>query len=389
MSGYDNFELFGDSTRYDNLSQRILEGDGNMDIIAYLAAPLYPYTLALIKYISGEHWQIIAVSYQFTLVSLSAVYIYRIGHLLWADHHKAMVGSIIYILYPMTLWYNFTLAQETTFQGYFILFIYYFLKSCQEGNLKDTIFASILFSLALLTKSHILLLVPFLAILLLLNRRLQHLLTFLIITLLICLPHGLKNLKEHDVFTISSHGNASLFILGHNDITYDCLFSENKGRTDKLPACDPTFVFDKSHIYPEYGKVNALSPAERNSKRWHIALEWIKDHPKKFAQLKGFGLKRFLIPGLDKNQYPIMPWLASLLIGLLIYIPGYLSLAQVFRKNIIMHGLMPALVLICFVIFFIFFPINRFRVITMEPLLCVYAGRWYVEALRNLKKGRP
>ena len=36
ISGYDNFQLFGDSVRYDNMSNDILAGDANMDIVACL-----------------------------------------------------------------------------------------------------------------------------------------------------------------------------------------------------------------------------------------------------------------------------------------------------------------------------------------------------------------
>ena len=78
LSGYDNYELFVDAHRYDILSTQILQGNYNLDIVAYLSAPLYSYTLAVTKLLSSHYWQAIAVGYQFILISLSTVYIYKI-----------------------------------------------------------------------------------------------------------------------------------------------------------------------------------------------------------------------------------------------------------------------------------------------------------------------
>ncbi len=41
ISAYNNFELFGDSVRYDILSDRILNGNHNMDFTAFVISPLY------------------------------------------------------------------------------------------------------------------------------------------------------------------------------------------------------------------------------------------------------------------------------------------------------------------------------------------------------------
>ena len=56
ISGYDNFQLFGDSVRCDILSDRIINGDHNLDFIAFIISPLYPYTLAVFKWLCSENW---------------------------------------------------------------------------------------------------------------------------------------------------------------------------------------------------------------------------------------------------------------------------------------------------------------------------------------------
>lgn len=383
ISKYDNFQLFIDSHRYDNLSTKILGGDTNMDIVAYLSAPLYPYTLALFKFINNEQWQLIAVGYQFTLVALSAVYIYKITKLLFRSETTATLAAIIYIFYPMTFWLNFTLTQETSFQCYFVFFCYYFLKTLSQPDTKTTLLAGTFFALSLLTKSHILMLVPFVILIFVFQKYYKQAILFISFVFLCTIPHGLKNYFEHGVYTFSSHGNASLFLLGHSDQTYPCLL-ERAGEMDEFSAlgCDPSFVFDRSYEFAEYGKVNSLSVKERNSVRMQIAFDWIKDNPKKFIELKLFGFKRFLMPGLDYLQYKFSYWILSFISGLLLYIPAYVVLFKQLKDKPYLHLLMLSLIIVSSAVFIVFFPINRFRVITMEPLLCVYAAVAYARLLK-------
>lgn len=386
FSGYDNFELFGDSGRYDILSRRIINGEANMDIVAYLSAPLYSYTLALFKTIHFDHWQTITVSYHFLLISLSAIYIYKITDLLFKSRSTSFIASLIYIFYPMTLWFNFTIAQETTFQAFIIIFSYYFMASSEHGSKKNYMLTSLSFGLALLTKSHILMLLPFLLLIKMIHGQLLDFSKYLVIIVgLMILPHGLINKQQHGVFTISSHGNASFFLLGHSDFTYDCILNTS-GSTGQFSheGCVPVFVFDRDQVFPKYGKANALSVKERNRVRLKIALEWVKQNPSKFLKLKIYGIQRFLMPGLDYKQFKLKYWLASFIAGILIYIPGYLILYQQLMANYKDHLLMVSLILVTAAIFIIFFPVNRFRVITMEPLLIVYAGQWYSQLISKL-----
>ena len=274
VSGFDNFQLFGDSYRYNNISDRIIAGDTNMDITAYLTAPLYPYTLALCKWVAGDNWQILAVSFQFILVALSVVYIYKLGLLWFGNQRVAITGALIYIFYPLTLWYNFTLAQETSFQAYFVFFLYYIAKSMASGKNVHTILAATFWAMAFLTKSHITVLIIPIAFIFLLTKRAKAFLIFAGVAIIWTLPHGIKNWKEHGVYTISSHGNASLFLLGHSDATYPCLMNK-AGELGQFAfaVCNPEIVFDREYNHPTYGLINQLSVKERNKMRKTIAIE--------------------------------------------------------------------------------------------------------------------
>lgn len=382
LTPYDNFELFYDSIRYDNLSNKIISGDYNLDVVAYLIAPLYPYTLALFKTISSQNWEVLTMAYQFLLVAISTVYLYKISWLLFENKRAALLTGLLYIFYPLTLWYNFTIVQETSFQAFFIFFIFYFLQNFKSEQKLHLILAGSFFALAMLTKSHILILIPFLLLNFFLLKKLKEGFIFCFIIFLFTIPHGLVNLKIHDTYTLSSQGNASLFLLGHSDVTYPCL-THSSGEMGPFSAagCDPSIVFDLSYEYKGFGKANALPPKERNSIRWKIALDWIKNNPSKFFELKWHGIKRFIIPGLDYKVYKFSYWLLSFFAGLFIYLPAYWVLFSKFKTNPIAHLLAPSLIIIIAAVFILFFPINRFRVITLEPYLMVYAGLFYSRLL--------
>ncbi len=384
LSGFSNYELFVDAHRYDVLSDRILSGNYDLDIVAYITAPFYCYTLAGIKAIFNGHWESATVIFQFILISISAIYIYRIGRLLFENISIGVIASMIYIFYPLTLWYNFTFTQETTFQAYFIFFCFYFLKFQKHKELKDIILAGLSFSLALLTKSHALMLLPFLFMALLMKKEIKALLVFGSILWLSILPHGILNKKLHNVFTISSHGNASFFLLGHSDQTYECLI-KRAGNFDAFSAegCNPNFVFDKTYEFEGLGYVNQWSPNKRNSQRLKLALKWIQDNPNKFFKLKMHGLQRFILPGLDFKQFKFKYWILSFIMGLFIYIPGYITIFKSVRKEWQDHVLIVSILAVIAAIFIIFFPVNRFRVITLEPLLIVYAASFYFGKIKK------
>ena len=384
LSGYDNYELFVDAYRYDILSTQILNGNYNLDIVAYLSAPLYSYTLAFIKLLSVDYWQIVAVAFQFFLISLSSVYIYKITLYLFKNKIQGIIAALMYTFYPLTLWLNFTFTQESTFQAYFIFFIYYFLRCTIEKKINQLLLSTFFFSLALLTKSHILILIPFLSIIFFVNKNLKYALLFPLIVFMYTIPHGLVNLKMHDTYTFSSHGNASFFLLGHSDQTYYCL-TEQAGELGEFSVygCDPSFVFDKDYIDPIYGKINQLPVRQRDQVRKEMAFSWIKNNFGKYLDLKLIGIERFLLPGLDRRQYRMSYFVLSLLLGLMIYLPAYFYLYKKLKDNWKEHLLLPSILVIIGAIFIVFFPVNRFRVITLEPLLIVYASCYYLRWIPN------
>jgi 4-amino-4-deoxy-L-arabinose transferase-like glycosyltransferase len=365
------------------LSDRILEGNFDLDIVAFIVAPLYPYFIALCKLIASENWELLAVSIQFLLVSLSSVYIYKTAYLIFKSTEVAIISAVIFIIYPMTLWYNFTLTQETLFQSFFIIFCFNFLELIKTRTVKNTILASIFFALAFLTKSHITVLFPIILGILLVKIGFRKTVLFALIILIFTIPHGLVNKKLHGVYSFSSYGSNALLVAGHSSETYSCLNSEFKPfRTSQQKGCDLDLIFHKPYFTEGFGNVNALPIYERNKMRQKIAFSWIKENPIKFIKLKINGLVRFILPGLDFRIYKFSTWILSLLIGLLIYIPAYIILWQALKKDFWQHVLPVSLIISIAIIFLVFYPQQRFRVITLEPILIIYASFFYWKLLK-------
>lgn len=382
----DVFELFTDSYRYDILSNKILEGDINFDITGIIVAPLFPYFLAGLKYIFGNHWVYYFISFQFALVSLSAVYIFKLSKLCFNSFYIGIASAFIYILYPYTLWYNFTLVQETMFQCLFIFFVFYLVSFLKKKTNKSLFLMSTFFAFALLTKGHIILLLPMIALLLLLRTGMATAVTFGLIIITFCLPHSIHTYKKHNIFTLSSYGSGSLFWAGHSEFTYHCLIQESENRISQN-GCDLDFLFDPNFIHNKV-QINQTDWQIRNVQRTKHALRWIKANPSKFMKLKIKALLRFFIPGVDWQVYSIQNWIISLLFGSLIYIPSLFYLLKHRNTTDILVTITLLISLSVFLMFTVFYPQSRFRIITLEPILIIMASPFYYQLVKSKIKKR-
>ncbi len=389
ISGYDNFELFEDSYRYDILSNRILSGDFNLDVVAFIVAPFYPFLLAGVKLVFGDFWQVAAVGIQFAAVSLSGVWLYRLALLLFQKKSVALIATVFYALFPNTLWLNYTLSQETIFQALFIGAIYYLVAALR--NKGALIWSAALFSLAFLTKSHVLLYAPFIALLFLFQQDLPLVKRFFkasmyaLICLAFTLPYGLYHLRTNGLYVLSSTGFGSSFHMHHSDEGYrETLFPVDSITGQRKHGI--LFGFYIDYDFGKYGKVNQLPQKEMQALHFKMAWEWIKEHPRKFMELKWFAIKRFFTPGFSLGHYPFKTWLASLLLSLPFYVLAYFGLWKAFRTNIRDHGWMAFLVFTMFFFFVFFWPMSRFRTITLEPFYLIYAAAAWMDIVNWYKE---
>jgi hypothetical protein len=373
VSGYSCFELFEDSYRYDILSDRILAGNYDLDFTAYLIAPLLPYFLALMKVLFGEYWQFWAMLVQFTAVSASGVYLFKLTKNLFQSPRIAGLAALAYCFFPMTLWLNFTFSQETLFQSFFIISIYFLLQSLEHKR-RTLVLSAVFFSLAFLAKSHGLLYAPCIVIVYLANKKFSLLqkvayaASYGFICLLFTLPNGYYNWQRHGVYTFSSYGTATLFYYGNCFYTYQTTFFPK--RHDYRNA----FIFDPDFVHPGYGQVNGLPHRQKAALYTRMATDWIRRQPMQFLELKWFSVQRFFAPGVSLRHYPFSQWLVTFACSLPVYGLAYLGIWQALRRQFARHLWMLLLMLTMLLFFVIFAPLARFRTVTLEPFYLMYAA---------------
>ncbi len=371
----DNFTLFGDSYRYDILSDRILSGDYNLDFTAFIIAPGYPYIVAFFKLAFDSYWMTALTGFQFFLISLSGIYLFKITTLLFNRLSTSWVSVLLYIFYPFTLYYNFTFTQETCFQGFFIIFLYYFLLSIKNQSKRLIVLAACLYSICFLIKSHILLFSPFIALYYILrnDQRLagiKQACLFASICLIATIPNGINNYKTHGVYTISSYGTSIFFHNGNSQQYYDYLFTQTKEESKGYLG----FIFNKDYEYDHYGKINRLGHKEKNKIHQQLAFNWLIENPKKAFQLKAYSIWAFFRPGLSKKFYSFPIWILGIISSGPIFLLAFFSIYRNIKADRKNHLWMIFLICSVFIFYVLFMAQNRFRTITLDPFYLVYAS---------------
>lgn len=384
LSGKDPFEMFPDSRRYAALADQILRGDLLLDVTAFVSAPLQPFFLALHKVLFSESWAEAAVISQTLLVALSVVFLYRTALLLFGDRRLALLAAWLYSCYPPTLWLNFTLSQETVFQSLFILFSHYFLRTL-KGIPHSIVPAAMLYALAFLTKSHVLLYAPAIALLLALSfkgwaLRARRIATFGILAFLPTLPLGIYTWQTTGTYILSSTGSGAFFHHYHSEQGYQETFhpEDPDPAKRKRPS---TFIFKKDLWIEGLGYINHAPVGMRDRLHFRASVHWIKANPNKFLRLEAFALERFLLPGLSPAHHPAGLVALSFLLSLPIYLFGYAGIAQTWRsdRRTALWGL--SVIALLFLFYMVFAPLSRFRSVTLDPVLILFAASWLAPRL--------
>ncbi len=347
-----SLDLFGEFCPDSNRkSDAILAGEYNLlseDLSQieslFVTAPFYPYFQALFKLLFGSYWISALAATQIFLSSLSGVFLYKTAKLIWSERDDvAASASLIYCFYPLTFWWVHTFGQEMPFQYQFIFTVYFLLKAIYKNHFPSLILSAVLFSITFLTKSHILLFAPFIPIIILLSenktyrQKLLYTAVFSVICLAFTLPYGLYNLKVNNLYVVSSSGQGSFFLLGHNDDMYKSVV--NPPRSTSIMEYE---VFKR--LRPE---IKGLKHSEIQKIYFYEGVKWCAENPQKFFTLTAYSLYYFLMPGVNPNYYPFNQWLAAFIVSLPVYVFSYigifLSLKRNFRKHFWIFGLFLAM----------------------------------------------
>ena len=377
FGNYDNYELQPDSYWYSDQSDEVLKGNFNLLRPLFITSPFFTYYQAIIKLIFGDYWEIILEFSQVSIASISAIYFYRLGLILFKNKKVSFFALTIFCFYPFTFWYVGAFTQDIWFQSFLIIFMFYFSMYLKNFNIKNLIFSAIIFSITFLTKSHILIFSVFIPLVIFfikyneLKKKILHIILFTSICLICTLPYGLYNLKVNGVYVFSSNGFGGLFILGHNEDAY-----VNHIKTPKIDSDEAKRLksVDYRILNSLESKILESSPSEAQKIYFNEGLKWIKDNPKKSKELLIFNFKRFFTPGLHKSWYNYNTWLLSVILSSPVMIFGYLGLLMVLLNNFNRYSWILYLFLSLLLFSLIFYYQGRFKVITLEPILILLSA---------------
>jgi hypothetical protein len=370
-------------------------GNFNFDIGRFIASPLYPVACGFFKITSPFHWEFYLGLFQIIISAISGLYLFKICHLLFRSKELAILASLIYAFFPLTMWYVNTFSQETLFQSLFIIMIYHLLKSLKTGNIHDVIRASIFFSLAYLTKSHILLFAIFIPLIYFhafrfSTKTIYFVTVFAFIAILFSVPYGLYQYTKNGTYVLSSNGAGYQFYLGNTEAGYKTIVD--------VPEKDSREFRDMENIALNAGEFNgnaikyaALIHGSQDIKQgifFRDGLKWIKDNPVKFLKLKIYDTFLFLIPGVSFRHYDFSLWLLSFCLSLPLYLFAYRSIFIQNKNDFKMHSWMIYLFLSMLIFSTFWYVQNRFRTITLEPFYIIYASYYLNKILLLSDSGK-
>lgn len=387
----NNYDLQKDSYWLTELGFKVIStGNLDMDIKRFIASPVFPLIVAFFKFIFKENWDSFLIIFQLLFSSITSIAIFKIGELIY-NQQAGIISSMLYAVFPLTMIYVGTFSQENLFQNLFIWSFLFLLISLYKKDIRFTCISALFYSLSYLTKSHILLFLPFIILLYFLYNvkrigfTLLNLLIYIAICVFVTLPWALYNYRIHGIFVISSNGVGYQFYLGNTNAGFVSIVD--------VPPIGSDEFYKVIDINAEAGYFNgsenrynyllSLPQKEKQINFFYEAIDWIKNNPKKFFLLKIYSIFFFLIPGVSWRHYDFFTWLSTFLVSLPIYIMSYYTMF--FKLRHLFKRLLPFIFLFftMFIFSFIFYVQNRFRTITLEPFYLVLSSIFISDLLSN------
>ena len=374
FSGVDNF-AGPDANRYIDQSDGILAGDYNLEAKLFITAPLFSYIFAAFKWIFHSNYVVALEAFQILLSGASAVFLMFTANVTFKNRMTSLLTGLAYCLYPVTLYYVHQFSQESIFQSLFIISIFYFSVYLNQGRLNSLLKFSLIFSLALLTKSIILLTLPFLMLSILIKfgftkKNFGHITCCLFVVFLMTLPYGLYNKAVNGSYVVASSGQGGHFLTGHNDDFY--IYVTNPPPRDSLEY--------KRLLHMDYKVFNDLEPKIKGKDHkfqqeayLKAGIEWSLDNPKKLFKLAWINFRNFITPGFNILHHPFSMWLLTFLISVPVFLFAYIEITRKVLLDFKSHLVVVSLFLGMLSVALLFYAYNRYRVITIEPYYLMYA----------------
>ncbi|MDA9344672.1 glycosyltransferase family 39 protein [Gammaproteobacteria bacterium] len=373
FSGIDNFDG-PDNYRYLIQSDNILNGNFNLEEKLFITAPLFPYILAGFKWVFSSQYIIALEAFQIALSSFSVIFFMLTANLIFNSKRVALLAGVTFSVYPITFYYAHQFSQESIFQSLFVISIYFFTTFLFYRQIISLAIFSVIFSLALLTKSIILLILPFLMISLILKFKLSqktifHICFSLVIVFLMTLPYGLYNKAVNNSYVVASSGQGGHFLTGHNDDFYNYVTNpppKDSIEYQRLKNMDYK-IFDQLEL-----EIEGKDHKHQQATYLNAGIKWSADNPQKFFTLVWVNIRNFLTPGFNIFHHPFHLWLLTFLISLPVFVMAYIEIIRRLLLSPFNHLAVVSIFLGMLSVALIFYTQNRYRAITIEPYYLMY-----------------
>lgn len=381
LFAYSRSPLFhthvADALYHEEWARRIVEGDLfslRMDGVLY-KAPLYPYFLALIYWLSGVG-SFVPMLVQVVMMAGSCTLLFLIARRTLGDA-AALLGALIFCFYFPSIY--FSTEMEIPALAIFLTLLSYHLLTL-DGGWRSLVGSAVGLGLSLLALPSNVLLLPLFGLVLV--RRaggrgpgLKRMGLYLAITALTVLPCTVRNLVAGRHLTLISANGGINFFIGNNP-DYD--------RTVYL---QPGYAFEDFYDQPRR-EVGAQSFAERDRYWYAKAFAFMAEHPGQAALLVGKKLGLYLadyeisrntdsLHAKETSIYRHVPFVPAWLI----LAAGCAGLVMTARKDRALAALGALLSLPCL----IFFVNDRYRLPSMA-IWALFAGA-FVTAMAGWVRG--
>jgi len=375
MHGYDYVPV--DAKEYIDLANRALHGNFNFDLVRFVRSPLYPLYVTAHMALFGNFWEQAVTATQILLSGFTCVYVVLIADKMFVNGRVSFVTGMLYLVYVPVFYFTGSFTSECLYQFLYVAGTYHFLRFIDRKRLPEALKFSVLFTLCYLTRSDIGLFFPFIFAVIFYEFRnnlrpaFASLLIFAAVLFLATLPWGLYNKKVHDVYITSSNGGKYVFYLSNSNIGYTDLVATPPYGSPAFKAYIASFAIMDN---PAFDSIMALPQAVKQDAFFHRSLNWIKNNPAKFVQVKLMSVARLLLPGESWKHHPFSRWLISFAIGLPVYLLFYAGAFLAIRRDPRRHlwFIGKYLSTVGYVVIFLF--TERFRAYSIEPFFLMYVA---------------
>lgn len=376
-----------DECIYRMLATGIIEGEGlNLTSKGWLAAPGYPYALALMKSVFGLFWSIKFVQIALSLVSV--VTLYKIAEIV-DDLKTARVAAWLFAVHPTLAYFTNTMWIETLYIFLILWAVYFVLRARETGDWRWGAGVGLSLGIATLFRGMATYLPPIFLLALLwpddgkaffaglkdsVTRRWKIAIAMVAAVVLSVAPYSIHGSQKYGGFMVTDATVGHVLFLGNNDF--------------------PPLTFDYGNgmlsgpIFARYLRLgrrpcDRTEPAVQSSKcEVEKAVDWIKENPDKFVGRIPMRLAQLLNPNSFFTRAirwgywsPIPWWFKEFLVTFIIFSSALVTVGGTvgaFARAKGAYGVMAVgTVLYTLVTICLMYGMTRFR-LPLVPLWIVY-----------------